>query len=249
LVTGAASGIGRAFAEALAATGTNLTLLDVDARGLAATVAALQAQRAPVASAAVDVGNRADLEQAVTKLLGSDGGLDLLVHCAAVLGPGAFATQPPEQFDRVLHIDLTGTSNVVRATLPWLRSARGQIVALASTAALHGWPGLAAYSAAKFAVAGYCDAIRPELARDGVGLTVVFPLLIDTPLLDRPDLPPILRRGRRIPAATVVRKSLRGAARRRSRVYVPASVRIVAALHGLAPSLLDWFGTRVGLPR
>ena len=120
---------------------------------------------------------------------------------------------------------------------------------LASTAALHGWPGLAAYSAAKFAVAGYSDAIRAELALEGIGLTVVFPLLIDTPLLERPDIPPILKRGRRIPAATVVRKVLRGVERRRARVYVPGSVRVIAALHGLAPSLLDRYGAWFGLER
>ena len=80
---------------------------------------------------------------------------------------------------------------------------------------------LAAYSAAKFGVTGFSDAIRPELARDGVTLTTVFPLLIDTPLLDRPELPPILRQGRRIPASAVVHKVLRAVARRRATAARP----------------------------
>ncbi len=249
LITGAGSGIGRCFAAALAARGDRVALLDVDAAGLATTVAELAAHGGQVASATADVADRAALERALAGILPADGGLDLLINCAAILGPGPWATQAAEEFERVLRIDLLGTANVIRATLPWLRRARGQVVNLASTAAVHGWPGLAAYSAAKFAVAGYSDAVRTELALEGIGLTVVFPLLIDTPLLDRPDIPPILRRGRRIPAAAVVRKVLRAVERRRARVYVPGSVRVIAALHGLAPTLLDRYGAWFGVER
>jgi NAD(P)-dependent dehydrogenase (short-subunit alcohol dehydrogenase family) len=249
LITGAGSGIGRCFAETLAAAGNDLVLLDVDARGLAATAAALDGKGGKTATAVVDVADRAALEKTVADLVAPRGRLDLLINCAAILGPGTWAAQAPEDFERVLRVDLVGTANVIRTTLPWLRAARGQIVNLASTAALHGWPGLAAYSGAKFAVTGFSEAIRPELALDGVGLTVVFPLLIDTPLLSAPDIPPILRHGRRIPAAAVVRKALRAAERRRRRVYVPGTVRVIAALHGLAPSLLDWYGKRFGMER
>jgi short-subunit dehydrogenase len=109
---------------------------------------------------------------------------------------------------------------------------------------VHGWPTLSAYSTAKFGVAGFCDAVRGELAQEGVGLTTVFPLLIDTPLVQAPDAPPILKQGRRLPPDAVVRKTLTGVARRRARVFVPESVRLVAALHALAPSVLDWYGRK-----
>ena len=249
LVTGAGSGIGRAFAQALARGGHDLVLLDVDPRGLDATAEELRAEHASVATARADVADRAALEAALGESLGHEGRLDLVVTCAAILGAGRFASQSSDEFERVLRIDFLGTANTIRAALPALRRARGQIVVLASTAAVHGWPGLAAYSAAKFAVVGYVEALRPELAVDGVGLTVVFPLLIDTPLLGGKDIPPILRRGRRLPPEAVVRKALRGAARRQRRVYVPGTVRVVAALHGLVPSLLDWYGARFGLER
>ena len=249
LITGAASGIGRCFATTLGPSGHDLALVDVDAPGLTATVQALGGPRAGVTVATVDVGDRGRVEEAVGSLVDARRGLDLLINCAAVLGPGTWSEQSPEEFDRVLRIDLGGTVNVVRAALPALRRARGRVVVLASTAAVHGWPGLAAYATAKFALAGWCDAVRAELAADGIGLTTVFPLLIDTPLLDRPGLPPILRRGRRIPADAVVRKVLRAAARRTPRVYVPETVRLLALLHGLAPSLLDWYGARFGIER
>ena len=248
LITGAGSGIGRCFAESLAREGADLVLLDVDATGLAETTKRLPDGTRATAIVA-NVADRAALDQAVVEALGADGALDTVIHCAAILGPGTFTTQSPEEFERVLAIDFLGTANVVRATVPYLRKARGQIALLASTAAVHGWPGLAAYSAAKFAVVGYADGVRAELAADGVGITVVFPLLIDTPLLTRAALPPILRHGRRIPAERVVRKTLAALARRRRRVFIPGSVRLIAALHGLAPSLLDWYGRRFGIAR
>lgn len=249
IVTGAASGIGRCFAQTLAGRGVSVGLLDVSAEAVDAVAEAIrtQGQRAEVRRA--DVSNAAELQVAVEEICTALGGLDLLVHCAAVLGPGSFLAQAAADFERVIRVDLLGTANVVRAAFPWLQRSGGSLACLASTAAVHGWPALSAYSAAKFGVAGLCDAIRPELRRQGVRLTTVFPLLIDTPLLSGPDIPPILRQGRRLPAQLVVDETLAAVAARRPRVFVPRTVRLIAALHGLAPSLLDWYGRRVGLER
>ena len=249
IVTGAASGIGRCFADTLAAQGTSVGLLDVSADGLRTAAAALRTNGQRVEMQVGDVSNPAELRAAVDAFVAALGEVNLVVHCAAILGPGHFAEQPAEAFERVIHINLLGTANVVRATLPALRASRGAIACLASTAAVHGWPALGAYSAAKFGVAGFCDAIRGELARDGVTLTSVFPLLIDTPLLSATDIPPILRQSKRLPPATVVQKTLSGVARRQPRVFIPGTVRLLAALHGLAPSLLDWYGRQIGFAK
>jgi NAD(P)-dependent dehydrogenase (short-subunit alcohol dehydrogenase family) len=247
LITGAAGGIGRAFAEELGRRGSAVGLVDVAAEGLAETAELLTARGVVVKHTLADVSNAVAVNEAVQSLGSQLEGLDLVVHCAAVLGPGAFADQGQEAFERVIRIDLLGTANVVRASLPALRESRGAIACLVSTAAVHGWPGLAAYSAAKFGVAGFCDAIRGELKTDGVRLTSVFPLLIDTPLLSGADIPPILKLGKRLPAEIVVRKTLAGVAAGRPRVFVPGSVRVIGLLHALAPSLLDWYGRRYGL--
>jgi uncharacterized protein len=247
LVTGAASGIGRCFAETLALGGYAVRMLDQTHTGL--TLVAAGMPSADVRFAAADVAERAATHAAIVQLVEPDGRLDLLVHCAAVLGPGTWAAQPPAAFEQVVRVGLFGTANVVRSALPWLQLSHGRVVLLASTAALHGWPGLGAYAAAKCAVAGFADSVRGELGRDGVGLSVVYPLVIDTPLLHAADLPPILRRGHRLPPEAVVRATLRGVARRKARIYVPRSVRLVGVLHGLAPRLLDWYGRRYGLAR
>jgi NAD(P)-dependent dehydrogenase (short-subunit alcohol dehydrogenase family) len=249
IVTGAASGIGRCFADALAAQGAAVGLIDISADGLASAAAAIQARGQRAEARIADVGVATAVAAAFDDLSVRLGGLDLVIHCAAILGPGRFVEQSPEAFDRVIRVDLLGTVNVVRAAHSALRPARGSIACIASTAAVHGWPALGAYSAAKFGIAGFCDAVRSELAADGVRLTVVFPLLIDTPLLAGADAAPILKQGRPIPPDRVVTKTLAAVQRGRARVFVPGSVRLVAALHGIAPGLLDWYGRRFAQPR
>jgi 3-oxoacyl-[acyl-carrier protein] reductase len=246
LVTGAASGIGRCFAEVLAARGCAVGLVDVAAAPLAAVAAAIAAAGGRAHHRVADVGEAAELGPAVDDLVSGLGGLDLAIHCAAIAGAGLFAAQSVTEFDRVLRVNLAGTANLVRSVAPALRGG-GAVACIASTAAVHGWPALSAYSASKFGVAGFCDAVRPELARDGVHLATVFPLLIDTPLVAAGrERAPILH-GRGLPPRAVVDKTLAGLAAGRARIYVPGTVRLVALLHAVAPSLLDWYGRRMGL--
>lgn len=246
LVTGAASGIGRCFAETLAARGCAVGLIDIAAAPLRAAADAIAAGGGRAHQQIADVGDAAALGGALDALVAELGGLDLAIHCAAIAGAGLFAAQTTAEFDRVLRINLSGTANLVRAAAPALRGG-GAIACIASTAAVHGWPALSAYSASKFGVAGFCDAVRPELARDGVHLASVFPLLIDTPLVTAGrEQAPILR-GRSLPPGAVVEKTLAGLAAGRARIYVPGSVRVIALLHAIAPSALDWYGRRMGL--
>ena len=249
IVTGAASGIGRCFAETLAQRGAAVGVIDVSAEGLASAAEAIRTTGARAETRLADVSAASAVTTAVEDLSAAFGGIDLVVNCAAILGPGHFASQAAAQFDRVVHINLLGTANLLRAELPALRQSKGAVACLVSASAVHGWPALGAYSASKFGVSGFCDAVRPELARAGITLTAVYPLLIDTPLLRGGDIPPILRHGRRLPPDTVVHKTLAGVAAGRARVFIPGTVRFIAALHGLAPSLLDWYGRRAGMRR
>jgi short-subunit dehydrogenase len=247
ILTGAASGIGRAFARTLAAEGSALGLIDIAADSLRATVAEVGGAGASVRTRVADVSDRAAVDAAISALAEELGGVELIVHCAAALFPGRFLDQPPADFERAIAVDLLGTANVVRAAAPRVAGSRGAIVCLASTAAIHGWPAMSAYSAAKHGVAGFCDAVRSELRASGVALTTVFPLLIATPLLAGAAAAPILAAGKAIPPEVVVRKTLAAVARGKPRVYVPSRVRWIAAAHGLAPAALDWFGRRRGL--
>lgn len=249
MITGAASGIGRCFAETLTAQGTACGLLDISRAGLDETASRLAAKGAMVTTSVVDVSDSAAVTTAVEEAASAIGPIDLVVHCAAILGAGRFDSLTAAEFDRVIAINLLGTANVVRAAIPVLRQTNGAVACIASTAAVHGWPQMSAYSAAKFGVAGFCEAVRAELAGIGVGVTAVFPLLIDTPLLKDAGQAPILTTGRAIAPQTVVDKTLVGAAARKARVYIPGTVRFIAAAQGLLPSALDWYGRRFGLKR
>jgi short-subunit dehydrogenase len=83
----------------------------------------------------------------------------------------------------------------------------------------------------------------------GVHISAVFPLLIDTPLLRGADAAPILKAGRAISPQKVVDKTLAGVAAGKARIYIPGTVRLIAAAQGLMPSVLDWYGRKVGLKR
>ena len=249
LITGAASGIGRCFAETLTAQGTPCGLIDISPSGLDETKGQLEPRGVRLETCIADVSDAAAVTAAIDALGSKLGAIDLVIHCAAILAPDKFESQAPADFERVIVINLIGTANVVRAAVPLLRQTRGAIACLASTAALHGWPHMSAYSAAKFGVAGFCDAVRSELAESGVGITAVFPLLIDTPMLKGGDKAPILTTGRPISPHAVVVKTLAGAAARKARVYVPETASFIAAVHGLLPSVLDWYGRRFGLKR
>jgi len=247
IITGAASGIGRAFATVLAAEGCALGLIDVAADPLRATALELGTRERPARTAVVDVSDRNAVDAGIATLASELGGVDLLIHCAAALFPGRFLEQPAESFEKAIAVDLLGTANVVRAVGEHVVASRGAVVCVASTAAVHGWPAMSAYSAAKCGVSGFCDAIRAEFRESGVLVTTVYPLLIATPLLSGADVAPILAAGKAIPPEAVVRKTLRAVRRGRTRVYVPSSVRWIAAVHGTLPFLLDWFGRRRGL--
>jgi short-subunit dehydrogenase len=247
VITGAASGIGRAFARELASAGSALGLIDVAADALRAAAIELSDAAGRLRTRVVDVSDRIAVDEAMSALGGELGGVDLVVHCAAALFPGRFLDQPPGDFEKAIAIDLVGTANVVRAAAPLVTRSRGAIVCLASTAAVHGWPAMSAYSAAKHGVAGFCDAVRSELRSSGVLVAAVFPLLIATPLLAGADVAPILAAGKAIAPEVVVRKTLSAVARGKTRIYVPARVRWIAAVHGLLPSSLDWYGRRLGL--
>lgn len=250
VVTGAASGMGRSFAQALAADGVSVGLIDISEATLAETLATLGTRRTKSETRIADVIDRAGITTAFEELEDELGGIDLVIHCAGILRTGLLVDQAPEEFERVVEVNLLGTANVVRASKPALERSCGAIACLASTAALHGWPEMSAYSASKFGVAGFCDAVRPELQAAGIGMTTVFPLLIDTPMLTAEgDLAPILTAGRSIPARKVVDKTLAGLRHGKSRVYVPGIVRWIAAVQGIAPGLLDLYGKRFGMRR
>lgn len=175
VITGAASGIGRALAASLARRGCDLALADRDAAGLGGT-AALVGNRARATTHLLDVADRAAVAAFPAEVRAAHGRCDVLVNNAGVALGGTFEQVAEEDFEWLFEVNFWGVVRMTRAFLPLLReSDDARLVNLSSIYGIIAPPGQAAYSASKFAVRGFSQALRHELAGTPVGVTVVHP--------------------------------------------------------------------------
>jgi NAD(P)-dependent dehydrogenase (short-subunit alcohol dehydrogenase family) len=179
-VTGSAGGIGLGIARACVEAGMKVVLADIDEGALEQSAAELNAAGAGVMTVALDVTDRDGWERAARDVSAAMGPVQLLVNNAGVsvstLGLRLDETGP-ELWDRVVGINLTGVYNGVRCFLGGMRAAgSGHIVSTSSMAGLLGSaPMLAPYCASKFAVVGFSEALRAEVAGYGIGVSVLCP--------------------------------------------------------------------------
>jgi meso-butanediol dehydrogenase/(S,S)-butanediol dehydrogenase/diacetyl reductase len=181
LVTGAASGIGRATALRLASEGAAVLCADVDEAGLGETLARIGAVRGRSTAALTDVSDPGAARAAVGAAVERFGGLDVLCNIAGV---GSFQNTTdvtPEEWHRVLSINLSGTFFMSQAAIPHLLERRGNVVNLASTAGLIGQAYNAAYCASKGGVVLLTKSLGVEFARRGLRVNCLCPGGVDTP--------------------------------------------------------------------
>ena len=185
LITGGASGIGLALACAVAAKGMRVVLCDRDAKTLATAAAGLRDSGAAVAALAVDVTDRDGWRAAVARVR-AFGPLHLVCANAGVAPAGqTLSTMSPEAWDRIIDVNLTGVFNTVQATAPLLREhgQGGHIVLTSSMAGMLAASPIGDYVATKFGVSGLGEALRAEMGPDGIGVSVVYPGVVATPLV------------------------------------------------------------------
>ncbi|MGO4827663.1 SDR family NAD(P)-dependent oxidoreductase [Cupriavidus sp. 2KB_15] len=189
IVTGAASGLGFATCEALAAAGATVVGFDRDAARLA------EAMGPAMTAIAVDVSDEASVKAGVQAALQAHGAVHVAVNCAGVLGPSKTLSKgqlfPMDLWNQVLGVNLTGTFNVIRhaalamsANTPDEGGERGVIVNTASMAARIGQMGQAAYSASKAGVVGMTLPIARDLAEHGIRVMSIAPGLFESGMSD-----------------------------------------------------------------
>jgi len=178
LVTGAASGIGAALATALADRGSNLVLLDRDADRLATVAQGVRAAHPGLAVAAyvADLSDDTELDRICAEMLADHPEVTLLINNAGVALGGRLDQVTLEEFDWVMAVNFRSVVRLTHAFLPVLKAHPGaHLVNVSSVFGIMAPAGQAAYSASKFAVRGFSEAVRHELAENGVGVTVVHP--------------------------------------------------------------------------
>jgi short-subunit dehydrogenase len=176
LITGAGGGIGRALALELARRGAHLALAGRNRERLQETRAEIRRAGGTAGALLLDIARPSGHEAAVQLCEEHLGGLDILVNNAGLAHFGAFATQEPAAIDTLVRTNLTGALLLTRAALPgMLAQGRGQIVNIGSTFGAIAFPHFAAYSATKFALRGFSEALRRELEASGITLTHVSP--------------------------------------------------------------------------
>ncbi|MEW6763681.1 MAG: SDR family NAD(P)-dependent oxidoreductase [Pseudomonadota bacterium] len=248
VLTGAGGGIGRATALALARRGCHLALADID--GPAVEQVACDARQLGVRAThhRLDVADRAAVHAFPGLVDDAHGRVDLVINNAGVALGGSFEQIAPEDFDWLMEINFHGVVRMTRAFLPHLReSDEARIVNVSSIYGIISPPGQSAYSASKFAVRGFSNALRHELEGTTVGVSVVHPGGVATAIAKNARAPKDaprdeIERGRAI-AQRLLRMApeqageiiVRGIARRQARILVGGDAKFVALLERLSP--------------
>jgi NAD(P)-dependent dehydrogenase (short-subunit alcohol dehydrogenase family) len=176
VLTGAGSGIGRALALSLARRGCHLAMADIDEHGLSETARMAGKLGVRTSQHVLDVASRSAVAALPHAVVQAHDHVDLIINNAGVALGGNFEEVSEADFDWVMAVNFEGVVRMTRAFLPMLRERQqARIVNISSLFGLIAPPGHAAYCASKFAVRGFSNALRHELARTKVGITLVHP--------------------------------------------------------------------------
>jgi 3-oxoacyl-[acyl-carrier protein] reductase len=184
-VTGAAQGIGRAIALALAEVGADIAGGDVNLEGMEKTAKEIEALGRKAMALRLDVSDRASVKDAVAKVLEAWQKIDILVNNAGITKDALAMRMKPEDWDRVLRINLDGAFHCIQAVLPGMVKQRaGRIINIASVVAQAGNPGQANYIASKAGIIGLTKAVASEVGSRGITVNAVAPGFIATAMTE-----------------------------------------------------------------
>ncbi len=252
IVTGGASGIGRAVCEALGKHGAIVVVADIDAVRAEAVARGIRSQSGRAQSRALDVSDAAAFQKLVDDTAAEHDRLDYLFNNAGIAIAGEERDVSLDDWNKVLDVDLHGVVHGVRAAYALMvRQGYGHIVNTASLAGLVPAPGEISYTTAKYGVVGMSHALRAEGARLGVKVTVVCPGFIDTPILvnspirgaDAEKLRTLIPRA--MAPEKCARIILRGVAKNRSTIVITGLARALWWLARANPDAAIWVAGQV----
>jgi 3-oxoacyl-[acyl-carrier protein] reductase len=251
VITGAASGIGRALALALAREGADLYLLDIDAGNLATTAREAQASGIAAKTIVCDLTESAAITAAVGTVLAQWGAVNILVNNAGVAYYGATHEMSAAEWERLLALNLLAPIQMTRALLPTLLAQdEAHVLNVCSIFGLVPLRKGAAYQVSKFGLVGLSAALRAEYGRD-LGVTALCPGFVRTPLLTSFATGDPSRKRHEIPRwlcaspERVAAIAMRAIRRNKGLVVITPAARLIWWTARLAPGLVDWL-TRQG---
>lgn len=182
IVTGSGRGIGRGIAETFADNGANVVITDIDEETCKKTAEEISTKGVETLAVVSDVTNREQIDNLVEKTLEKWGKIDVLVNNAGITMDTLFLRMKPEQWQKVVDINLTGVYNCTQAVIKPMSKAKSGVIVNISSIARHGNVGQANYSATKAGVVGFTGAIAREFAARGIRANAVAPGFIETPM-------------------------------------------------------------------
>jgi NAD(P)-dependent dehydrogenase (short-subunit alcohol dehydrogenase family) len=245
LVTGASSGIGRATALAFAAAGANVVLVARRATALAKVATQARAAGGAALVVAADVTDPAAVAGCFRKAVKRFDRIDVVVNNAGVLIPARVAELDPRDLQRMLDVNLFGALHVMQASVEQMQSqpGGGHIVNVASLAGRRGFSPLGGYCASKFALVGMTEALRTELLGSKVGVSLVLPGVIDTPMAEAAASDPATEgfwpKSLNMPVAWVVWAVFAAVRLKLAEVAVPPGGALLEKIAALAPGAAD----------
>lgn len=257
VVTGAGSGIGRETALACARRGAALAICDVDEAGLAETAGRARSGGVEVMAERVDVSRPEQVDAFALQAESRFNGIDLLVNNAGIGVMASFEDTELEDWRRLLEINLMGVVHGCRAFVPEMkRRGAGHVVNVASQAGFQASPALPAYSASKFAVFGFSEALRAELRPAGIGVTIACPGVVNTAITrsstvrgsgsaERQERITRLYERRNYGPEKVAERILRAVERNRTVAPITPEAHIAYALSRALPPLSRWTAARL----
>lgn len=247
LVTGAASGIGRAIALRLATEGVNLFLIDIDEARLTEVVKEVRAVGVQVVGMRCDVSRPNEVSAIVATLLEKWNGVDILVNNAGITYYGRTDRMSPEHWDRLLRVNLLSHLQFTRELLPSLLSRReSHVLNVCSMFGLVGMPKVTAYCTSKFAMVGFSESLRNEFGRDGLGVTALCPGFVSTNLFANAPLEQSVEVHKAPPRFVctsperVAKVAVKAIRRNRRMVVVEPFARLLVTTKRIWPGLLDF---------